>query len=452
MFQREEAPPLKLVSIRIRAALPFALLCLTALPAAAQLSFTTAVDLALRNSPRVKAAEADVAKAIAQLDQLHDAYIPAISGGSGLGYSYGFPIGTPSVFNFTAQSLVFNYSQKNYVRAGRDGMDAANLTLMDVRQQVAEDAAVTYIALDHDLQRQTAINAQSGFAKKLSQIVQDRIDAGQDAPQDLLRARRTATQLRLAALQLDEDIDIRRDHLARLTGLAAAGLTTLSQSIPAAPPLAVNLDAQNTPGIQAAYAAARAKRQLAFGDARRFWRPEIYFAAQYNYLAPFNNYQDYYKQYNANSLGIGVQITVPLLDAGRRDKAKESAAEATRAYYEANTFRDAALEARLKLSRTTQELSARLELSSIDRALAQAQLDALLIQLNASSSSPGAVQLTPKDEQNARIEERQRFLDLLDADFLLRQTQINLLRQTGQLEGWLKSAPANLPAAPTPQP
>jgi hypothetical protein len=56
--------------------------------------------------------------------------------------------------------------------------------------------------------------------------------------------------------------------------------------------------------------------------------------------------------------------------------------------------------------------------------------------------------MTPKDEQNARIQERQRFLELLDADFQLRQTQINLLRQNGQLEDWLKSAAQTQTIAP----
>jgi hypothetical protein len=47
--------------------------------------------------------------------------------------------------------------------------------------------------------------------------------------------------------------------------------------------------------------------------------------------------------------------------------------------------------------------------------------------------------MTPKDEQTARIQERQRFLEVLDAEFQLRQTQIYLLRQNGELEDWLKS-------------
>ena len=79
-------------------------------PALAQISLSSAVDLALKNSPKVRMAEADVAKAQASLDQLRDAYIPTVEGGSGLGPpSYGFPLGTPSIFNITSHSLVFSY-------------------------------------------------------------------------------------------------------------------------------------------------------------------------------------------------------------------------------------------------------------------------------------------------------------------------------------------------------
>ncbi|HEX7159427.1 MAG TPA: TolC family protein, partial [Edaphobacter sp.] len=83
---------------------------LAGVPAHAQISFTTAVDLALKNSPRVKLAQADVDKARAVLDQTKQVYIPTLAVGSGLGYSYGFPLGQPSVFNVTSQSLLFNYS------------------------------------------------------------------------------------------------------------------------------------------------------------------------------------------------------------------------------------------------------------------------------------------------------------------------------------------------------
>jgi hypothetical protein len=41
---------------------------------------------------------------------------------------------------------------------------------------------------------------------------------------------------------------------------------------------------------------------------------------------------------------------------------------------------------------------------------------------------------------NARILERQRYLEMMDATLQLRDAKIYLLRQTGQLESWIQSA------------
>ena len=427
----------------------FAVACILASSAGAQISLTTAVDLALRNSPRVRMALADVDKARAVLAQAHDAYIPSIVGGSGLGYSYGVPVSPPSVFNITAQSLAFNYSQHDYLRASNSGLDAANLTLIEARQQVAEDVVVTYIALDYDLERLDATNSQQTYAARLTQIVQNRLDAGQDTAVELTRSRRTSAQLKLQRLQLEEDIDTRQEHLSRLTGLPADGLITIRSSIPEVPRDISSPSGFQTPGVKAAYANARAKQQQAFGDNRKLWRPEIFFVAQYNRLSTFNNIAQYYQTYNPNSIGLGIQLNFPVINAVTQAKGRESTADAAHAKHEADLFRDQAIEGRLKLSRTSQELQARIELADIDRELAQDQLDALLIQLQASSST-ATPQMTPKDEQNARIQERQRFLDVLDADFQLRQIQINMLRQNGLLEDWLKAAAQTQPAPPAP--
>ena len=54
-------------------------------PAIAQISFTSAVTLALKNSPKVKTAQADVDKARATLEELKDAYIPNVVGASAIG-------------------------------------------------------------------------------------------------------------------------------------------------------------------------------------------------------------------------------------------------------------------------------------------------------------------------------------------------------------------------------
>ena len=64
----------------------------------AQVSFYTAVDLALRNSTQVRISAADVQRAEAGVMESVDAYKPSFSVGSSLGYSYGFPVGQPSVY------------------------------------------------------------------------------------------------------------------------------------------------------------------------------------------------------------------------------------------------------------------------------------------------------------------------------------------------------------------
>jgi outer membrane protein len=43
------------------------------------------------------------------------------------------------------------------------------------------------------------------------------------------------------------------------------------------------------------------------------------------------------------------------------------------------------------------------------------------------------------DEQNAHIQERQRYLDVLDAELQLQKAQISFLRQTGIPNEWLES-------------
>jgi outer membrane protein TolC len=402
------------------------------------------VDLALKNSPRVKMAEAEVNKARAVLDQTKDVYIPTLSGGSGLGYSYGFPLGQPSVFNFTSQSLLFNYSQQDYIRAARASLNAANLALRDVRQAVAEDAAVTYLALNRDLQRQAALSDQGGYATRLVNIVQERLDVGQDSQIDLTTVRLSAAQIRLARLRAEDETAADQAHLARLTGLPATGLGVVPSSIPPFTPQSAeeaHLGLMTSPAVESAFAVAKAKQQTAYGDSRYLWRPQIMFVAQYSLFAKFNNYTLYYNAnaFQYNNFGIGVDIKLPIFDYLNKAKARESAAEAARALHEADTVRDQFIEGQQKIQRTTEELAARAEVASLDQQLAQQQLDMLTVQLKAGTGNLSGQQMTPKDEQNSRIAEREKFIALLDAEFQMRQAQISLMRQTGQLEPWLKS-------------
>jgi outer membrane protein TolC len=436
---------LKLAARSTRIAL---LLLIAAAPLRAQVSLSTVVDLALKNSPKVKMAAADLDKATAALRQSRDVYIPNLAGGSGLGYSYGFPLGNPTLFSFTSQGLIFDISQFSYINATHAGVEASLDSLINVRQQIEVDAALSYIQLDIALKQQNVMKDEYGSAQKLGDIVQQRLDAGLDSRMDLTRARLSGAQVHLKQLHLENDIADLRTHLSLLTGLPADSIITDTASIPTAEPAPVDFSAAyQSPGIEAAYANARSKRQQAIGDRRQLYFPQISFVAQYARFASFNNYQLYYATAAAsgadlfNNAAIGMQMTWPLFDRVRKARADVSAAEADRAEHEADMNRDLATEGRHKLSHSIEELTAQQDVATFDHDLAQEQLDAVNVQLTSGTGDPNAPPTTPVDALNASIAAGQKSLDLLDADFQLRQAQLNLLRATGGIEAWIRSIP-----------
>jgi outer membrane protein TolC len=437
------------------------------MPAQAQISLTSAVGLAIKNSPKVKMAEADVDRAKAGLQESKDVYVPSIvAASSGAGYSYGFPLGTPTVFNVSAQSLVFSFSQRDYIRAATAGLSASNYSLQDAREQIAEDTVITYLTLERDQQQHTALAQELDYASRLANIVKERLDAGQDTAMEYTRARRTGVQIRLQMLQLEDAIVIDADHLSRLIGLPGTKIEADSASIPKLPTdlldstqLHTSASIQSLPdsaGVEAAYANARSKREQAFGDSRYTFRPQLSFGAQYSRFSTYNNtYVLYYPHVDSpglsdNAIGFAVNVSVPILDAARRARARASLAEAARAEHEADLDRDQYREGRLRIERSMEELKAHAELASLDRDLAQEQLDVVLLQLKSAPGSPGVTPTNPKDEQNARILERQRYFDMLEAEFQVRQATVHLLRQTGGLVRWLAGSAGSAALTSTP--
>jgi outer membrane protein TolC len=325
-----------------------------------------------------------------------------------------------------------------------------------MREQVEEDVVVTYLNLDSDDRALAVLNQEYGDATRLVTIVQDRLNAGQDDRMSLLRAQRTAAQIELNQLNLQDEIAALSDHLSRLIGLPDDRLTAISSSIPALPSVQGAADSENesdSAGVRAAVASARSKQELAFGESRYRLRPQMSFGINYSRIdTGQNDYTTYYPSFagkSQNAVSVYVELTIPIYDRRHQDEANEAKAEASRAYFESETQRDQFLEGRKKLRRSATELAARSHLAEIDQSIAQEQLKSVLAQLSADSGSTSGQQMTPEDEQNARVKEGQQTVDLLNAQFQLSQAKVNLLRQTGQLDNWLKSAIALSEGLPT---
>ncbi|HEX3987240.1 MAG TPA: TolC family protein [Acidobacteriaceae bacterium] len=422
----------------------------------AQISLSTAVDLAEKNSVAVRSAQASVRRAMGGVSEARDAYIPNFVFGANPGYVYGYPLGYPSLFEASSQSILFSFSQPDYIRSAQAGLKSATLSLKDTEQQVALDVALDYVQLNHDLAEVAALDEEKGYADSLVQIEGNRVGAGVDPHMSQLQAELTAAQIDAKRVHLENDADDMRQKIGDLTGLPAQGLTTRNSSVPPVDNAIFGSGSdeqpvEENPGVAAAYANAKSKLYTSWGDDRQNLRPLITFGGQYSLFEKFANYTQYFPnglQYN--NAAIGVVVTLPFFDASRRAKARESAADAEKAEADAESSKNILSEQTGAMRRALRELAAQQKVNELQSEVAQEQLKTVETQFTNGTGSPGAAPVTPKEEQQAHIDERERYEDVLDANFSLLKVQLNLLRETGQLETWLRTAENGPPAAPTP--
>ena len=424
--------------------------------ARAQTSLSTAVALALSNSPRIKLATDDLRHARAVVSETKDAFVPSVVANGGAGDSYGITLNVPTILTVNAQSLVYSSSQRFYLRASRLSLQAAQLTLQDVREQVEEDTVTTYLSLDSAQRTAAALNAEYADASALQTIVQKRFDAGLENDLELSGARRQVLGIRLAQLQLEDERAMLEEHLRGLTGQPAAAIITVPGSIPIisvpssdafAPQDAAQAAAMTaTSGEQALAANAQARQQHALGDASYRWKPQVSFAAQYGRVSPINDVSDYYDLHGKYNVAFaGVQVQFPLFDKARRARSDEANADAAHASHELQVSQLQHAEDRLRLVHALNELTVRAQIAEVDLSIAEAQLKATTIQTTEGGN--GGPVLSPKEEQNARVQARQRYLSVLDARLQMQKAQITMLRMTGGLEAWL-GLPSTMVATP----
>ncbi len=415
------------------------LLILPATFARAQLSLYSAVDLARRNSPSVRIAQADVAHASAALSETRDVYLPSLTAGSSAGYSYGFPVGQPTIASIQAQSLVVSFSQPDYIRSARAALHTAALSLRDALDQVELDSALDYLQLSSITQQLSALDEQKTYAERLDQIEQERVSAGVESRIAATRAELTAAQSDLKRLDLLSQAALLRKRLSDLTGLPTDVIQPEPATVPGAPRIPTHPLGEQTAGVQAGFSNAASKHYLAHGDNRQNFRPQIGFGFNYQLFdTSINNYNEYYRvPLQANNFSVGVQVSFPLFNAVTAAHARGTAADAVHADTQAEQNRMLVDEQQVQLAASLPTLSAQARVAELQAKLADEQLEAVLVQLKSQPTSPATVPPTPADEMESRINERARFSDAVEARFTLLKAQLSLLRVTGGLGDWI---------------
>lgn len=406
-------------------------------PAVTSLTLKSAIEMALRNSKDIQVAklQASVAEHASQLNKAQ--FLPNVYAGSGAGYTYGIPEtpgGTaPSVFDLIYTEQIFNEPLRGQGKELAEQARSQKIVLEDVRNSVIERTAMAYLELAKVRHSLDLLHAEGESADKILQIAQERQGEGYELPIEVTKAQLTKAQVTQKVLALEGRQDELEVFLRGQLGLADEQAIEVSpEDLPGeAEQAGANLVAQAMQGnseLLLAESDVRAKEFRLKGE-KRGNLPTLEFVGMYSILAPFNNYKRFFNpnSFQMNNLNAGVQVQVPLFSA----KTKENIGlaqinlQAARANL-ANKRTQVSAQVRQK-TRFVREREAEKEVARLELQLAQQSIAVLQTQFN-----EGKVNLS--DLEKARLEENDKWMAFLDANFARQQAELDLLKTAGQLD------------------
>jgi outer membrane protein TolC len=417
-----------------------------------QLTFERAIQLALTHSPTVGIASADIVRAQQAYLETRNGYLPNVVLGSGIGYSYGYPLSiegsAPSIFNVNYQSTLWNPSLKEFVKATKLEWSSAQKDSQDKRRDVILDTSLTYIQLDKLLSELKVLNTQEDEANKLSDIVSQRVQQGIDSQVELTKSKLMAARVRMREAELQGNVDVLRQKLSELTGLPAASIETDTESIPKLPEIDQQADLpgkalENSTALKVATEHAQAQEHRAKGEHNALY-PSFDLAAQYGLFSKYNNYEDFFRKFQRNNATVGIGIRFPILNFSQRARAAGADAESIKARKQVEQVKNQVSEETLKLQRVVRQLAAAQEVAQLEYQLAQSDVETTQIRAQSGTASPNQKEATPnqtvtaRDVSNARIQAADKYSQYLDTTFEYDKARLQLLRATGELDSWAK--------------
>lgn len=405
--------------------------------AAEQLTFKQAVELALTHSAGAGIAAAEEKKAEFGYKAQKGLFLPQLSMGSAVAYSNGFPLSlenaAPTVFNVNSQQFLLNLAQRDFMKAAKTEITAAQSLNSDRRSQVILETALTYVELDKLEGTLKVLQQQREAAERVEQVANERLRAGVDSENDVTRAKLGLARVQLSIANAQGNADVLRMRLAQLIGWKPEQIDLVGESIPRLPDVSLDTDfvtkaLDYSPQIKAANEQADAKDLRASAE-RKQLLPAADLAGQYGLVAKYNNYDRFFKDFQRHNVTVGLVIRFPFLNFSQKANSEVAAQEAVRARKEAQAVKDQVATDAMKLQRAIRQLAAARDVAKLEYQLATSDSAAAKARAEAGTA-------TVRDQENARLAENQRYASFLDASLELDKAQMQLLKVTGELEKW----------------
>jgi len=404
------------------------------------LTLKHAVELALANSKDIQLAKLQVQAAQDAAQLTHAEFMPNLYAGSGAGYTYGLPETPggrpPAVFSVTYTEQVFNSPLGGLAKEQQERVRAQRAALEETRNAVMVRVASGYLELEKVRHALELLRAEKDSADKIVDVTREREGEGFELPIEVTKAQLTQAQVRQRILQLEGRQDELEVFLHNQLGLAPdQPMEVTPEDLPgAAEQEGANLIAmaiQTNTRLLAAESEVRGKELRLKGEKRGNW-PTLELVSVYDILAKHNfQNNDYYvvndKNFRYNNLNAGVNINVPIFSSKTRANVSLAQVNLEAAKINlSNTRSQVSAEVRQK-SRKVQQAEAGKEVARLELQLAQQNVAVL-------QSQYGEGKANLRDVEKARLDENEKWMAYLDANFQRQQAQLDLLKTAGQID------------------
>jgi len=407
---------------------------------ASPLTLRQAVALALQNSRDVRLAQMQYNVALGQVRVNRAAFLPNLYTGAGIAYTYGFPSlpggQAPAVFQLDYTQSLFNPLLKSQQHAAEERAKNQKLELDRARDNVMVRAATTYLELAKVRHSLDLLQKEQASAEKILEVVRERIAANQELPIEGTRSELAVARVRQRVVKLEDREQILASQLRDMTAIPESQSLeveaeeqsfsdTLAADSAAIQAEMVTLALENDRGVAEAEN-ERAAREKLFHGARLSYFPTIDLVGQYSVLSKFNNYDQFYKTFERNNVNVGVQITIPLFASKTSANVNLTRRQLDEAEVALGNKRQEVRLGVQEKAHNVRELEADRDVARLDLQLAQENL-----QLEQAKFDQGRATL--QEVEQARLDESDKWVAFLDADFAHQQAQLTLLQATGQL-------------------
>jgi outer membrane protein TolC len=399
-----------------------------------KLTLKEAVNLAVANSRDLALARLQYGVMQRQIGVARSVFLPNLYTGTGVAYTSGFPLleggGAPAIFSLSYSQQIFNPPMKGEQHAAEQRAEEQRLSMDDVRDTVMSRAALDYLELAKVRHALELMHSERLSAGRILDATRERADTGRELPIEVIRAQLTTARIEQRIAQMEDRDEFLSGELRDMMGMPPDETIEVStEEIPgAAAEVSRDVVAEtlaNNVELKQAQTELRAREFKLKGEEGGRW-PSFSLIGQYNVLSKINNYTDFFDKFSRNNVVFGVQVQIPIFASRTSSAVAFARADFNAAGLALEKKRsELSLDVRRK-ARMVRESELTDEVARLELQLAQENVRVLQAQFDEGRGSL-------KDLEAAHIEENDKWLAFLDANYARQQAQLELLRTTGQL-------------------